>query len=273
MVKDLTIYATHACNMRCSFCSYISNLTTELNAISVDEKLEKLESVLQTQDIDVFGFTGGEPTLVPEYLMRAILLIRKYKPTSIININTNGTGLTTNLVSFLNFHNVALRLAFSGVDTGEKSITNAIKISKNPQLVSLLKQVKYKCLLVIAFKSKPFAEDIIGLFKLLPFTSLQINPDQTATFSMTDILYLEKELVTLNTIMPNIHRSTSFLATTRHCPVASCFNFDIFGNFEPFKCQKIAPWDGCPDLMANMGSVENMEYYVTLTERNKKGLV
>lgn len=261
--------------MRCSFCAFSKSLSTTPDPVDINTLLSKLEIVLQTDEFEAFGFTGGEPTLVPEYLVRAIQLIRQYNPDSIININTNGTGLTPNLVSFLNYYNVALRFAFSGISEGEKSLEYAIKISEQPNLLSLIQQVKFKCLLMIAFKSKPFAEEVVKLFSKIKFTSLQINPDQMDySFSLTDLLFIEKELVKLNEMMPNIHKDTSFFGSTRHCPASLCYNFTITGELEPFNCIKSDAWDGCPDLIKGFGnSIDNIKYYADLAERNRKGFV
>ena len=259
--------------MRCSFCSYASHLSTEPDPVDIDTRVAKLEDLLNSMEFGSFGFTGGEPFLVPEFLFKAILLIRKYYPNSNININTNGTGLTPNLVSFLNYNNVSLRVAFSGVSSGEKSLDYAIKLSNRLDTLRLLNKIKSLCLLILYFKRKSFVQDIVDISSKLSFTNLQINPNQRDVFDLTDILFLEKELITLNKVMPNVHKNTSFLGAIRDCPVEDCYSFTVHGTLKPFNCIREPGWKGCPDLVRVLGGVDNIKYYADLLDRNQKGLV
>lgn len=274
-IKDFSIYTTYSCNMSCSFCFCRDKMSQGIGSGSAKERLIKLQTVIETNECESFVFTGGEPLLDLEFLLPAIQLIRKSHQDIHIGVNTNGSLLTPNLVSFFNFYKVTLKISFSGYTIGEKSLLYSQKLNNNAyDLLSLIHQVKSKVFVIVVSPSKPFASGVVELLQKTNFTNLQINLDALSKFNITDLLFIEKELMSINRELPNIHKTTSFLLAIEHCESSTCFGFDPTGKFECYPCIKKEGWDGCPDLVDILdSSLDNTKYLIQLQERNRKGLL
>lgn len=87
-LKRLDINVAYACNIKCSGCISLSDFPRK-GVASVDEIESWLNYWQQYLDVDVIVLFGGEPLIHPR-LLDICKCIRKYYPTSIIRLITNG---------------------------------------------------------------------------------------------------------------------------------------------------------------------------------------
>ncbi|MEM4605575.1 MAG: radical SAM protein [Candidatus Pacearchaeota archaeon] len=108
----ILVMVTNKCNMGCKYCYTESNRHLQEKELRGDEWIKLLETIkipsrYRTQNI---SFTGGEPTLHPDfpYILKAIS--GKYK----IEISSNGLEISDNLIDMLenfdglNFFNISM---------------------------------------------------------------------------------------------------------------------------------------------------------------------
>lgn len=86
---SLYVVMTRQCNAKCRFCEY-RGLGEEVNLGIFEDTLNK---ILDTCDIGMVHFTGGEPTLEMEKLKGLIDIIKKKDSLIQTSVNTNGTRL------------------------------------------------------------------------------------------------------------------------------------------------------------------------------------
>lgn len=106
----VNVFLTMQCNLRCTFCSSSSNLERQesmswprLEQIAVE--LRKIEQERGT--LPSVRLTGGEPLLYPRF--RDAVELFTFAPE--INITTNGTLVTGELLAFFAAHPVTLNLS------------------------------------------------------------------------------------------------------------------------------------------------------------------
>jgi uncharacterized protein len=113
-----------SCNLRCSYCYYLEKRDIYQRAASIrmtDEILEKY--IIQhieasTEEVIMFSWHGGEPTLAGlDFYRRVVKLQKKYQPAgySILNgIQTNGTLLNDDWCRFLSDENFMVGISMDG---------------------------------------------------------------------------------------------------------------------------------------------------------------
>lgn len=87
-LKRLDVNIAYACNIKCSGCISLSDFPRK-GVEPVEEIQTWLEYWHNYLDIDVIVLFGGEPLIHPD-LLEICKVIRKYYPTSIIRLITNG---------------------------------------------------------------------------------------------------------------------------------------------------------------------------------------
>lgn len=272
-MSDLTIGTTNKCNMACSFCVNKEDMRSNPDTLEPIVKLAMLKDIMNTKPFDTYGFTGGEPLMNLDFLIPAIMYIKDKQPKATIVINTNGLLLDSNLISFFNFYDIRVRVAFSGVSGSEKSVEHAIKQSKKTNLVSLINTLKDLMLVMVVFPHTPFAKDISDLSKIFNATCYQLNTDTYSKFDLTDILYMEKELQHLSYLSPKTVGKVGFFQAITECREKECYNFDNDGKLIPYNCERKFGWNGCPDLFNYFNSLDDVLYFTDMIERFNRGLV
>ncbi len=112
--------AGNACNMRCTYCYYITNQTSSAHFMS-EETLEKMiQNYFESSPGPVFSFVwhGGEPTLCGiSFFEKAVELQKKYLPEKCEcwnNLQTNGLGLNEEWCSFLKKNHFDVGISIDG---------------------------------------------------------------------------------------------------------------------------------------------------------------
>jgi uncharacterized protein len=112
------LLVSQGCNLRCEYCfENPKNWQDELMSFDIAVKAIDLffkESKPERKII----FYGGEPLLNKEVLTKAISLIREYDRklncTTVININSNGTLITSEIADFFKENNVNVAVSIDG---------------------------------------------------------------------------------------------------------------------------------------------------------------
>lgn len=83
-----------------------------------------------------YSIAGGEPLIRPAILKDVIGIIRNHDENLPINVFTNGSLITPDIVNLLNTNNINVTLAVS--PNGYKSIDNMVRLSKRNDTIQLL---------------------------------------------------------------------------------------------------------------------------------------
>jgi uncharacterized protein len=125
---QLIINVTENCNLRCKYCAYSGIYTNNRSHGSTYMERDIAEKVLQdyyrgyciVKQVNpglkpAVSFYGGEPTLAFELLKSIIPSIRKlFGKTALLNITTNGTTLTHEMIEFFIDNEVILSFSLNG---------------------------------------------------------------------------------------------------------------------------------------------------------------
>ncbi|MCP4762285.1 MAG: anaerobic sulfatase maturase [archaeon] len=118
---SLLIKPTSAdCNLRCEYCFYIDHLEKGVKTRMSDNVLESMiASYMSTEQPQyVFGWQGGEPTLMGiDFFKRVIELQKKYAPPNALVANglqTNGTLITNEMAAFFAKYKFLLGVSLDG---------------------------------------------------------------------------------------------------------------------------------------------------------------
>ena len=88
----LEIAITDFCNLACNYCSQGTPLQKDKSRMSFDEIKKYIELALKNNSIDIIKFSGGEPTMHPDF-KKICDIIRKNKSKKIFQLATNGIKL------------------------------------------------------------------------------------------------------------------------------------------------------------------------------------
>ncbi|MFX1572190.1 MAG: anaerobic sulfatase maturase [Promethearchaeota archaeon] len=110
------------CNLRCEYCFYIDHLNSAENKPRMsDDVLEKIiAKYMKTNQNNnyIFGWQGGEPTLMGlEFFKNVIKLQKRYAPSgaTISNgLQTNGTLITDEMAEFFADYNFLIGVSLDG---------------------------------------------------------------------------------------------------------------------------------------------------------------
>ena len=92
-IGDLWLEVTRRCNMSCSHCCRGEAQNVDMDCAFLNKLLKQIGSV------GMLGFTGGEPTLVPDKLLEIFQTFKNTSTTvNIIQLITNGKELTDEFI-------------------------------------------------------------------------------------------------------------------------------------------------------------------------------
>lgn len=86
---SMYVVLTRKCNAHCEFCEF----NTGKNEISVNIFEDMFREITRYCDIPVLHFTGGEPTLELDKLIKISKIVKQVSPLTTISVNTNGIRL------------------------------------------------------------------------------------------------------------------------------------------------------------------------------------
>ena len=107
----LVLCITKKCNMDCEYC-YVKDSKDDVMSDEVMEKAINfgfnMTDTLQVQ------ITGGEPFLYFRGIKKVLELLKKYGEKFILQVQTNGTVISTEILSFIKTENIAVGVSFDG---------------------------------------------------------------------------------------------------------------------------------------------------------------
>lgn len=262
---DLFVFTNGTCNMNCSFCPRRNFL--DKDSLTSAERLKIFKNIFTKYPYTVISFTGGEPLKELDFLLPAITHARTLSPNMILSVYTNGSLLTEELVSFFNINKVKLFIAFEDPLIGEKSVLNAINVSKNIALIDLINNLNNVEIVKIIFSATPFSKSLIDLSLLFPKAGFQLTFDCVNTiFCKIDMDYIKDQLDNLKQYKN--FKKLRFLLTHTKCE-QKCFNMEESGKFKPYPCKRVKGWDGCGELVRRCDSLETFKYFIDIADKFK----
>jgi len=130
---------TGQCNFSCSYCYAQDLMNKNVQEPENIIKVKKIADDILNLNPLVVVLTGGEPTTSP-FLKDIISYL--YNKVGII-LDTNGSYLNEELVSFLKSYDVVIRLS---IDSFNKNINNMQRVASNPQNIINIEQALDNCL-------------------------------------------------------------------------------------------------------------------------------
>lgn len=100
---SMYVVLTRKCNAHCEFCEFNKGK----NEISVNIFEDMFREITRYCDIPVLHFTGGEPTLELDKLIKISKIVKQVSPLTTISVNTNGIKLNE-LSEIAEVDNIAL---------------------------------------------------------------------------------------------------------------------------------------------------------------------
>ena len=121
-VSLLILQVTQNCNLRCKYCvysgSYINRVHTNkrMNFNTAKQAVDFYYEHCKNVDIASISFYGGEPLLEFELVKRVVEYCEKKFSGKQLNLNmtTNATLLTTEMMDFLQLHKINLTISLDG---------------------------------------------------------------------------------------------------------------------------------------------------------------
>ena len=104
----LVLCLTEQCNLRCQYC-YNEPGETRMNSSVIRDALDmgfKKADMLQVQ------LTGGEPFLCFNEIQSVVHMLKKYNKKYVLQIQTNGTVLSRDILSFIQQEHIAVGVSF-----------------------------------------------------------------------------------------------------------------------------------------------------------------
>lgn len=185
-----TIPVTELCNYKCPWCIVDHNRTQPKLKLNTTAQKEDYIRLANAPDIQEVHLTGGEPLLFVKEVKDYIRRINKK-----INIYTNTTLLTPELVEFFNQHNVGIRLSIH-VD-GYKSIDRLKRASRYKDgILSIINGINDLCINNVVLFNRPFAEECFILHDTFNVKYIALSPDYTtmSLWTKDTVRFLKAEL-------------------------------------------------------------------------------
>lgn len=186
------IELTSKCNLNCSHC-YNANDSRPINDISSDDWVRVVRNLCE-KSISAITFSGGEPFMRKELLLRLIMIVAEY-PNISIHINTNGTNVP---VSFLEqLLPIANRIVFQiSIDSAypdqhdkvrrvkgswEKSVLNSKLINKmgfNLRIAHTVNRLNVNSIEPMIALSVYLGASLLGIGAAVPLGRGKLDADQ-----------------------------------------------------------------------------------------------
>lgn len=126
----------HKCNLSCVYCFRSSKNEPEYKDYNeIGEPFREYLINVKPGDLQCVTFSGGEPLLYFEQIKAVSSFLPKEQHKKII---TNGTLLTSDIVSYCNNEHIELCLSYDGIAS---STTRGVDILKNDKILSLVKSI------------------------------------------------------------------------------------------------------------------------------------
>jgi organic radical activating enzyme len=257
-MSDLTVICTNKCNYSCSWCRRKDALLLE-DSVSKDVLLDKYISLLSNNTFESVSFSGGEPLLEPEFLIRAIQKTRELYPIMPIQINTNGSLLNSNLVSFFNFYDVYCAISIETKNSSYKSLSSLATLP-------YIKALKHRGIVKILFPNTKFSADTIELYNALLGTSVSFTLDTTQVFNITDVILIQIELQRLYNIREKIA-----IQRTSECTTRPCMELLSSGELLTYPCE--GSQGICPEMKKQFDTPETFDYFISMVQNFRQGLL
>lgn len=217
-----TIKFTDICNMQCPWCIVekdIQKTGRAPTALWSEETKAKVYDVVSSQYYGGYNITGGEPLLYPDVLCDLIMHIRNTSGlTKGINLYTNGSLLTKDLVEFFNYHKVAV--VFSVNVLGYKNLVNLLDCSNNPEtVIDNIGNIDNLSIRSVFDRQVPFAYESAILHRLFPTARLEMSFDYTVFggWSMEDVDFIEAEICKLKKFTADFSWFSMTLLNHNYC--------------------------------------------------------
>ena len=194
-MKGINIQITAECDLRCPWCIEEESLC-EHSGVITKQNLERLMCNIVKEKYDMVSLQGGEPLLYPEHLLEIITAIRKELPHTKIQILTNGTHLTEELVTV--FNDINAHLVISLEAEGYKGIKFLINNAKEPgKIIQNINALRSKQIRSVAKDITNFAQDALMLHVIFPRSIIEVTPDfkQMVSYTESDIQGMKKEIL------------------------------------------------------------------------------
>lgn len=120
---DLILNVTERCNLRCKYCTYSGTYYYERHHSTKDmpwevakKAIDYFHSHTQSSERVYISFFGGEPLLNFQLIRRSVEYTRKFAnwPPIVFHVDTNGTTLTDEIITFLIENDVILQVSIDG---------------------------------------------------------------------------------------------------------------------------------------------------------------
>lgn len=211
---NLELSITEQCNLRCDYCYYRDSHAAR-KAVMSEEVMEKAVSLAVQRSVELnhsflnITFFGGEPLLRMDFVRATVLFARtaarlrkKDLPKDFklnFTVNTNGTLLTDDIISYLKREKFSVALSLDGPrnkqDLSRKTIDGQGSFKYIAPYIPALVEMNAAVLMVITPRHvKGFSDAVKWVFKQ-GFTSVGTSPDFDGKWTVADFdaLVLEYE--------------------------------------------------------------------------------
>ena len=178
----IVVKTTDRCNLKCGYCytEYTKISHESFSTEALVGSLRRIREILGPRRKILVVFHGGEPLLFFDEIKRAILSINSSFENVDFSIQTNGTLLTPETVSFLQDNSARLGLSIDGhlFDMNRnrfKSEQTFLKVLDNIDLLSKSK-VTFGLLSVVNASNAPFMKESLRWFIDRGVRSFVLNP-------------------------------------------------------------------------------------------------
>lgn len=110
-VQLLILALTGQCNLKCSYC-YAANQTQQ--PMTWNTAKQALQYITEYSGTPTIQFTGGEPLLAWELLVKCVEWLERHKIKAKLQIQTNATLLDDRKIVFIKKHQIAIGVSLDG---------------------------------------------------------------------------------------------------------------------------------------------------------------
>lgn len=202
---NLELSITEQCNLRCDYCYYRDSHEAR-KALMSSEVMEKAVNLAFQRTIDLknsflnITFFGGEPLLRMDFIRETVTYAKKMvklrkkdlpkKFELSFTVNTNGTVLSENIISYLKKENFSVALSLDGPksmqDLARKTVDGRGSFKYIAPYIPTLVELKASVLMVITPRHvRKFSDSVKWVFKQ-GFTSVGSSPDFNGKWTSED---------------------------------------------------------------------------------------
>lgn len=113
-----TLSITHNCNLGCAYCYAGKKFKKDMSLETAKKAVDLSFKSSSIDDLIEFGFFGGEPLLKFDLIRKIVAYIREKEQQQLravrMQITTNGTLITPEILSFIKKENIGLCFSIDG---------------------------------------------------------------------------------------------------------------------------------------------------------------